>query len=95
MLEENKLNDVYRQRGLAVVALANQCIKLGYKVGVKPRTDDEWAILYMEFPAGQVSYHFKPDDEDLICRFPRIDNIEWDGTYNGRSAEFMRDRTAM
>ena len=74
MFESSGLDDAYTDRNLAVLALAKLAMRAGFRVGVKP--DDEWPILYVDLPTGQVSWHIKASD--MVGEWPPYDG-EWDG----------------
>jgi hypothetical protein len=73
----DELDGVYRERNAVVIAFARSAQALGWTVG---RLTDEatpgWPVLYIDTPAGQVSWHFPeaemPDDIGMYWG-------KWDG----------------
>ena len=49
--------------------------RLGYHMGIRNR-NDEWPILYIDLPTGQVSWHLP--SQELVKNFPDYMG-EWDG----------------
>lgn len=86
---EDRLNEVYRQRGLLAVKTAHLAQRLGYKVYRRRLSEVEWEVLYIELPEGQLSYHFSDEDAHMIKQFPVNNEAQWDGKFNGRDEEFM------
>ena len=68
-------NEAYLDRNLAVQTLAILARQQGYQTGIKKR-EDEWPILYVELPIGQVSWHIPKDG--IAAFFPDY-NGDWDG----------------
>lgn len=81
------LNSVYRERNELVAALAAHH---GGVVGIDP-TEPDWPVVYIELPNGQVSWHFGPDDLDLIEDFPRSSEVVWDGHTNEEKYDRIRE----
>lgn len=89
---QDRLLRAYRERTAAAVALARMAIELGYKAGIgkddNDSWDDEWrVVLYVDTPAGQVSWHIAPTDQDLLRDLPKY-NGKWDGTFRSRDSSF-------
>jgi len=81
------LNQAYRERNELAAAFAS--VVGNAWVGVDPLEPD-WPVLYVDTPAGQVSWHFSPDDKHLIAHVPRRDT-PWDGhTPEERTARLRR-----
>ena len=72
---ESTPEDAYLDRNLAVQVIAVMANRLGYYMGIRNR-NDEWPILYIDLPTGQVSWHL-PSNE-LVGNFPDYTG-EWDG----------------
>jgi len=72
--ESSTLDDAYFDRSQAVQAFARLAQADGYRVGIKP--DDEWPILFIDLPTGQVSWHIKAGE--LVGDWPEYPD-EWDG----------------
>jgi len=82
MRNDSSKNKAYREVAEMASALAH--IYPSW-VNVDPQEPD-WPVLYAELPSGQVSWHFSPDDLDLIADIPR-GGEPWDGhTREERSA---------
>lgn len=85
-------NQLYTERAFAAIALARMALLAGFKAGVgkddKEQNDDEWrVVLYVETPAGQVSWHIAPDDQTLLEGLPAYDGV-WDGSFRSRDGSF-------
>lgn len=84
--EANKktLDDVYYDRNLLACALA---VATGAPSGWKPAPDsgDEWAIVWIESPMGQTSWHVPRDLAESIGPAKR------DSEYGGYSREQKND----
>jgi len=72
---ESSPDEAYLDRNLAVQVMAKMALQLGCRVGVRER-EEEWPILYIDLPTGQVSWHI-PKDE-LIPGLPDFPD-SWDG----------------
>lgn len=75
----------YSERNQTVVALAHMARLAGYRVGVREHdlSDTEWgddwrAILMIELPTGQASWHFHDSERPMLAPFPPYPD-EWDG----------------
>lgn len=91
-MTEKELDDVYEDRNLLACAIAQTT---GAPTGWKPApdADDDWAIIWIETPMGQVSWHVPREmAEDLGP--PRRDS-DYDGydrqEKNERLAEWAAD----
>lgn len=80
------IDEVYRERAIAGVLFAKMAIRNGYEAGTG--LDDGWAVLYVQLPEGQVSWHFAETDLDLLEGLPEFAG-KWDGTSNGRDTKFV------
>ncbi|PHQ39077.1 hypothetical protein DJ69_08135 [Halorubrum persicum] len=82
--DEKALEDVYRERNLLACALA---VATDAPSGRKPAPDagDEWAIVWIETPMGQVSWHVPADLAESIGTMQR------DSDYSGYSREQKND----
>lgn len=69
------INAIYRERNTLVAHLAAV-----YPSALAWNDPDEpdWAVVYIETEAGQLSWHVSPDDIDLFKNVERK-NIVWDG----------------
>ena len=87
-------NRAYTQRAIAAVAFAHTVLALGGTAGVSRdnREDqpDEWrVVLYVDTPAGQLSWHIAPNDQAMLEGIPEYIRA-WDGTYNSSNVEFYK-----
>lgn len=63
MTTSKTIGDVYRERNLLATALAVDRNRRGERAGWSEPTDeddadaDEWAVIWIELPTGQVSWH--------------------------------------
>ncbi|MCF0055533.1 hypothetical protein [Dyadobacter sp. CY356] len=89
----DKLNSVYTERMICVCLLAKLSQRLGYEVVVRPAKEAEWAVIYIQLPEGQLSWHISDHDMHLFESFPISENAQWDGTWNGRNPEFVKGIT--
>lgn len=91
-MDKTSMDDLYSQRASVVAALARMAIMAGFKAGVglddKEANDIEWRrVLYVDTPAGQVSWHIAPCDQHLLEGIPAYAG-KWDGTYKSRDGSF-------
>lgn len=76
--EEKDLEAVYEDRNLLACAVA-ELLPAGL-AGWTPAPDtdgDEWAIVWIETPSGQMSWHVPRELAERLV--PRNDDYEWDG----------------
>lgn len=69
------MDEIYRERNALAAALARlfpSCVGMD-------KDAPDWPVLYIELPTGQVSWHFSPNDVDLLEGIPRNDHDWWDG----------------
>lgn len=70
------VDPVYRERAHLLALLASMYRStIGYTDEAKP----EWAVLIVNFPTGQASWHISPDDMDLFDHVPAVNVDLWDG----------------
>lgn len=74
MRNDSSKNKAYREVAEMASALAHLYQSW---VLIDPQEPD-WPVLYAALPSGQVSWHFSPDDLDLIADIPR-GGEPWDG----------------
>ena len=75
--ETERLLDVYAERNRIAQALGRMAMEMKYNVGIKNDSEDnEYVILYIDLPTGQVSWHIPK--RELIGEFPEYQE-EWDG----------------
>ena len=83
---ESTSDETCLDRNLAVQVLAFLASRNGYRVGIRKR-NDEWPILYVDLPTGQVSWHI-PKGE-VAAYFPDYPG-EWDGHNVAEKRERLR-----
>lgn len=73
--ESDTLNEAYFDRNQAVMLLGSLLgNRPGFNVGIRP--DDEWPILFIEFPNGeQLSWHIPVCE--VVGTWPKF-CVEWD-----------------
>ena len=84
--ESSTLDDAYYDRNQAAMLAARLAWMVGYFVGWKPNEDDpDWPILFIDLPAGQVSWHIPRSEVGAICfdifhdGLVPLYNRPWDG----------------
>jgi len=84
---EKQIDEVYEDRNLLACTLANAT---GAPAGWKPdpESPDEWAIVWIETPNGQVSWHVPRDMAENIAP------LKQDSDYDGYDREVKNDRLA-
>lgn len=75
----------YRERNTVLALLARAALALGWRVGTgeHPAEDDSWepdwrALLFIDTPEGQCSWHFHDSERHLLSGLPRYTDA-WDG----------------
>lgn len=68
----------YRERAFLVAHLASQYFSA---ITYNDPNEPDWPVIYIETPAGQLSWHLSPDDLDLFEHVIRVtpESITWDG----------------
>lgn len=71
--------ELYRERAMLIAALARH-----YPGAVMSRNDNrepDWWVIYIETPAGQLSWYIHGDDFELFPWVPVVepDEVTWDG----------------
>lgn len=89
---DDRLSRAYSERTAAAVGMARFALMCGYRAGVgkdgNEAWDDEWrVVLYVDTPAGQVSWHIAPPDQHLLAGLPEYEG-DWDGTFRSRDGSF-------
>lgn len=87
-------NRAYSQRAIAAVAFAHTVLCYGGNAGtgLDSREDqpNAWrVVLYVDTPAGQLSWHIAPNDQPMLKGLP-VYNGKWDGTYNSSNVDFYK-----
>jgi len=86
-MSEKALEDVYEDRNLLACALAQATqAPAGWKPD--PESPEEWAIVWIESPKGQVSWHVPRDMAEDLAPPKR------DAEYDGYDREVKNDRLA-
>ena len=81
---QSEPDEAYMDRNLAVQVLAILARQQGYQIGIRNREDD-WPILSVDLPTGQVSWHI-PKDE-IVALLP-----DYPGEWDGHDLKEKRDR---
>ncbi|WP_097933350.1 MULTISPECIES: WDGH domain-containing protein [unclassified Streptomyces] len=83
---------VYRERAHLVALLA--ALHPSY-IGHTDPTAPDWAVVIIETPAGQMSWHIAPRDMDLFTHVQPVNRIcrGWDGHTTDEKYQRMRDLT--
>lgn len=89
---EERTNTAYSQRTIAAVAFAHTVLSLGGRAGVgrddRDNQPDAWrVVLYVDTPAGQLSWHIAPADQPMLQGLPEYAGT-WDGMYNSSDVSF-------
>lgn len=76
-------DSAYAERNQCVAALAWMAIHLGWAAGVGEHEGEDWesdwrTLLFIETPAGQLSWHFHASERHLLEGLPRYEG-KWDG----------------
>ena len=69
-------DSVYRERSQLVAHLASV---FPSTIGYTDPGEPYWAVVSVNSPEGQMSWHIAPDDMDLFGHVPRDDTATWDG----------------
>lgn len=67
---------VYRERAHLLRVLAQL---FGGVISYNDARNPEWAVLYIESPEGQMSWHIAPGDMDLFSHLRVVQDYPWDG----------------
>lgn len=91
---DERLKRAYSERTACAVAMARFALMCGFKAGVGKDSnldwDDDWrVVLYVETPAGQVSWHIAPHDQHMLDGLPAYEG-QWDGTFRSRDGSFCK-----
>lgn len=93
ILSEKDIREVYEDRNALVEAFARLAHEIGYEVCWYRH--DEWAVIAVELPNGQTSWHVRPDPSNIPDWIPERDGEHvFDGhgreQKNARLREFAR-----
>ncbi len=88
-------NQAYTQRAIAAIAFARTVLANGGSagIGVDGREDQpsNWrVVLYVDTPAGQLSWHIAPSDQYMLEGIPKYEK-QWDGTFNSSNTDFYKE----
>jgi len=91
---EKHLNTAYSQRAIAAISLAHTVLHYGGTAGIgydnREDQPSNWrVVLYVDTPAGQLSWHIAPDDQPMLEGLPDYSG-KWDGTYNSSRTDFYK-----
>lgn len=86
LLQKQGKDSAYMERNRCVVLIARMALALGWCAGVgehedKPgqQWDDDWrTIIFVDLPAGQVSWHFHDSHREMLAGLPKYLG-RWDG----------------
>lgn len=70
------VDSVYRERAHLVAHLAAAHRS---SIGYHDPTEPDWAVVIIDLPTGQLSWHVAPDDMDLFEHVQRSEINTWDG----------------
>lgn len=85
------MNEVYRERAHLVANLALQYPSvLAYNDPEEP----SWPLVYVQGPAGQMSWHVSPDDLDLFEGVPLVHPEDPRAAWDGHTTEEKYERLA-
>lgn len=76
MSDYNALNAAYRERAHLVAHLA---ASYPSTIGYHDPHEPDWAVVIIDLPTGQVSWHVSPQDMDLFTRVRHTEISTWDG----------------
>lgn len=74
-MSQKSIEEVYEDRNALAQAFARMAHEAGYGVGFY--IHDEWAVVNVELPQGQVSWHMRP--EDVLDWVSQFDPVQFDG----------------
>lgn len=83
MDEASEKDAIYKERNACVLFIAKLLKAQGYAVWLRGDPLDEWQIILMDSPAGQLSWHITRDEAVVFSRIARYENHDstrrWDG----------------
>lgn len=84
-------DDVYRERArlVALVAALYPSVR-AYSDPAEP----EWSVVYVDSPAGQLSWHIAEGDVDLFAHVPLVDAGDPGAVWDGHTTEEKYHRVA-
>lgn len=88
--EQAAVDAVYRERAQLVALLAALWPSTW---GIDPEWTD-WHVVYVQTPAGQLSWHISPDDRELFGHVLGPADTAWDGHTTAEKYQRVRDLVA-
>lgn len=93
-MQKDRINSAYTQRAIAAIAFAHTVLSLGGTAGIgrdgREDQPDEWrVVLYVDTPAGQMSWHIAPADQAMLEGLPQYTGT-WDGNWNSADLAFYK-----
>jgi len=82
--------NIYRERAHLVAYLA---AVYPSEIAYSDPAEPNWAVVMIETPQGQLSWHIAPDDMDLFDHVSRNDLYVWDGHTTEQKYERLRKLT--
>lgn len=91
---QDRVDQVYEERNRCVALIASMALALGWAAGraktAIPGWDEEWHnCVYVDLPAGQVSWHYHDREAHLFAHLP-----EYTGTWDGHNTGEKYSRVA-
>jgi hypothetical protein len=86
-MSEKSIEDVYEDRNTLVEAFAHAAHSLGFEACYY--VHDEWAVIVVELPTGQVSWHVRPDPSNIPDWLPERDG---EHVFDGHSRDEKNER---
>lgn len=86
-MSEKDIEEVYTDRNVLVEAFARAVAELGFEVYWYHH--DEWAVIGADLPTGPVSWHVRPDAENIPRWIPERDA---EHVFDGHDREEKNDR---
>lgn len=81
------MDSVYRERARLVAHLA---ALYPSTIGYHDPSEPDWAVVTVDAPTGQMSWHVSPDDMDLFRHVARSEINTWDGHTTDEKYERLR-----
>lgn len=73
--------ELYKERAMCISLIVKMAQALGLTVGMQidPKEGEEWPVVYVDLPSGQVSWHINRDDfNKFFGSLPEYKD-KWDG----------------
>ena len=89
-MSEKDIEEVYADRNALVEAFARSMFSLGFPVCYY--VHDEWAVIVVDTPTGQTSWHVRPDPSNIPDWIPERDGSDiFDGHDRQQKNDRLRD----